>query len=346
MIWAAAFLAATLATASPAGRDCTPHDGLSFVCGPVGSEDIARVPGTRWLIASGLDLGGGGHLHLIDSRSESASALQTGALPAPGLSASCGGPPDPAKMSTDGLTIRAGAGRRHMLYVANHGDRRAIEIYRVDARPDVPTATWVGCAPMPAGTLPNAVAALPGGRLIVTSFHDPDDKLAWARMARREPTGSVWSWRPGAGFLRMSTGPISGANGVEVSRDERTLYVSAWSARTLVVIDLHTGLRREIPLGFLPDNIKRARGGLLLVGGQRTTVESIANCTGAQCPQDWIVARVDPRRGTVTPLVERRGDALINYACTGLEVDGKLYITARGDKRIAWLPVSSLPSLR
>jgi sugar lactone lactonase YvrE len=346
LIWAAAFLAATLTAASPQARDCAPHDGLSFVCGPVGSEDIAQIPGTGWLIASGLDLGGGGHIHLIDGRSERAFTATLQSAPEPDLAAGCPGPPDPAKMSTDGLTIRPDAGGRHMLYVANHGDRRAIEMFRIDARRDVPVLTWVGCAPMPAGTLPNAVAALSGGRLIVTSFHDPDDKLAWARMARQEPTGSVWAWRPGAGFRRMDTGPISGANGVEVSRDERTLYVSAWSASRLVIIDLGTGRRREIPLDFLPDNVKRAPGGLLLVGGQRTTVASIASCTGPQCPQDWIVARVDPRRGTVTPLVERHGDALINYACTGLEVGGRLYITARGDRRIAWLPISSLPSLR
>jgi sugar lactone lactonase YvrE len=249
-------------------------------------------------------------------------------------------------MSTDGLTLRPGIGGRHTLYVANHGDRRAIEMFRVDARGELPTLTWVGCAPMPAGTLPNAVAALAGGRLIVTSFHDPGDKFAWERMARGEPTGSVWTWRPGGGFRRMDVGPISGANGVEVSRDGRTLYVSAWSAGRLVVVDLRTGKRREIPLGFLPDNIKRSPDGALLVGGQRTTVASIAGCTGPQCPQDWIVARVDPLRGTVTALVERHGDALINYACTGLEVGGRLYITARGDRRIAWLPTSALPSLQ
>ena len=265
--------------------------------------------------------------------------------PDPTLGAGCLGSPDLTAMSTDGLTIRAGRGGRHMLYVADHGDRRTIEMFRIDARGDVPTATWVGCAPMPAHTLPNAVVAMAGGRLIVSSFHDPDDKLAWERMARREPTGSLWEWRPGAGFKRLDAGPISGANGLEVSPDERTLYVSAWSEGKLVVLDLASHRRRAIPLGFLPDNIKRAPDGSLLVGGQKTTVASIAACNGPQCPQDWIVARVDPVSGSVTPLVARHGDALVNYACTGLEVAGTLYITNRGDSRIAYLPVSALPSL-
>ena len=337
---AAVLMAAALV--GPGPPDCTPRHGLGFICGPVGSEDIAHVPGTRWLVTSGLDLGGGGRLYLVDAKAKGARVLDVRTAAAnPG----CPGPPNLARLSTDGLTLRPGAGGRHMLYVANHGDRRAIEMFRIDARRDVPTATWSGCAPMPAATLPNAVAALSGGRLIVTSFHDPDDARVWDKMARQEPTGSVWEWRPGAGFHRLEVGPVSGANGVEVSRDERTLYVSAWSASKLVVVDLKTLGRREIPLDFLPDNIKRAPDGSLLVGGQRTTVASIAACHGPKCPQDWIIARVDPRRGTVTSLVSRHGDELIDYACTGLEVGGVLYITARGDKRIAYIPKSVLPSL-
>lgn len=335
-------MAAALAGASPA-QACAAHEGLRFVCGPVGAEDIAQIPGTPWLVTSGLDLGGGGHLYLVDGRSKRARVLEVRTSPsAPG----CPAPPDRTRMSTDGLTLRPGPAGHHTLYVANHGDRRAIEMFRLDARGPRPTATWTGCAVMPAGTLPNAVAPLPGGALVVTSFHDPDDAQAWERMAREEPTGSVWEWRPGAGFQRLDVGPISGANGVEVGPDGRTLYVSAWSASKLVVVDLKAGRRREIPLGFLPDNIKRAPDGSLLVGGQKTTVASIAACHGPQCPQDWVVARVDPVRGSVVPLVARHGDALVNYACTGLLVGGTLYITTRGDSRIAWLPVASLPSLR
>ena len=349
MILATLMAAAALVGASPPANDCAPQDGLSFICGPVGAEDIARIPGTRWMAASGLGLGAPGRLYLIDTRNKRSQVLfpRSGSEPMrnSALATGCPGPPDLAALSTDGLTIRPGPAGRHMLYVSNHGGRRAIEMFRIDARREVPTATWIGCAPMPAGSLPNAVVALARGRLIVSSFHDPDDKLAWERMARREPTGSIWEWRPGAGFKRLQAGPISGANGLETSPDERTLYVSAWSEGKLVVLDLASHRRREIPLGFLPDNVKRAPDGSLLVGGQKTTVASIAGCTGPQCPQDWVVARVDPIRGSVRPLVARHGDALINYACTGLEVGGTLYITNRGDSRIAYLPMAALPSL-
>ena len=39
---AAALVLASLAVAGPA-QDCGPHDGLSFICGPVGAEDIAAT---------------------------------------------------------------------------------------------------------------------------------------------------------------------------------------------------------------------------------------------------------------------------------------------------------------
>ncbi len=165
-------------------------------------------------------------------------------------------------------------------------------------------------------------------------------------MARGEATGSVWEWHAGRGFRRLETGPISGGNGVETSADGRTLYVSAWSGRLLLVMDLKTGARRTIPLDFLPDNIKRAPDGGLYVGGQRASVEAIAACHGPSCPQPWIIARVDPVSGAVTPLITRPGSPEINYACGALQVGDTLYITARADRRVAYAPLASLPSLQ
>lgn len=343
--------AAAPAPASPSAQhSCAPSDGLSYVCVPAASEDLARIPGTRWLVVSGLNVGAPAHLYLIDTRTKRTALLFPTAAPRlrpdPKLSSVCPGPPDLAAISTDGLNIRAGRGGQHLLLVANHGDRNAVEMFSIDARGPQPGATWIGCVPMPPGTLANAVVPLSDGGLIVSSFHDPGDKQAWARMDRGENTGSVWEWHADSGLRRLETGGISGANGLELSADEHTLYASAWSGRQLLILDRRTGARRVIPFDFLPDNIKRAPDGTLFVGGQRSTVARIGACEGPACPQDWIIARVDPVRGTVTPLITRPGNALINYACGAIQVDGTLYITARGDYRLAYVPLASLPSLR
>src|SRR4051812_27955534 len=59
---------------------CTPSNGLSFICGLQKPEDLVPVPGTRWLIASGMDPGAG--LHLIDTRAKRAQPLYGSDTPA------------------------------------------------------------------------------------------------------------------------------------------------------------------------------------------------------------------------------------------------------------------------
>jgi hypothetical protein len=60
--------------AAPAyAQSCGPVHGLEFVCGPKNAEDLVRVPGTPWIIASGM--AAGASLTLIDSRDGTYSGL-------------------------------------------------------------------------------------------------------------------------------------------------------------------------------------------------------------------------------------------------------------------------------
>jgi len=313
---------------------CAASDGLEAICGPVASEDIARIPGTHWLIASGLNVGSPAHLYLIDTRRRQARVLSVVQKPAIG---GCT-PPQPDRMSLDGLNIRpASQGEPAMLLAANHGDRHAIEMFRIDLQPE-PALTWVGCVRMPRATLANAVVPLSDGGMLVTSFHDPDDGEAWNRMDRAERTGGVWEWHAQRGWNLLTTEGVAGANGLEISADERTLYVSAWAAQQLLIINRASGAQRVVRLDFRPDNVHRTADGMLLIAGQRAAVRNIAAC-GPSCPQPWIVARFAPASGTVATLVQGRGSETINYACGAMELDGTLFITLRGAPRIAWTRV-------
>jgi hypothetical protein len=340
-------IAAATSSLPQARHSCLPGDGLGYICGPVASEDLVAVPGTPWLVASGLNIGTPAHLYLIDDRTRRARVLFPVGTPEmqldPTLHSDCKAPPQLASLSVDGLGLRTTGNRQHLLYAANHGDRYAIEIFRLDARPTLPTLAWVGCVAMPIGTLPNAVVPLADGGLIISSFHDPRDKQAWQRMSRGENTGSVWEWHAGKGVHKIDIGPVSGANGLAISADERTLYVSAWSSSQLLVIDRLSLARRHLPLGFMPDNIKRNDDGTLLVAGQRGNILQIGNC-GASCPQDWLIAQIDPAKASVTTLISRHGNELLNYACTALKLGQTVYITARGDQRIAFASLTSLPA--
>lgn len=331
------------AAASPASFQipdpCRPSEGLNYVCGPVASEDLARVPGSRWLIASGMNVGAPAHLYLIDTRRKRALVAfpsGPGDIPKPFHSnMGCSGPPDFQRMSLDGLGLRPGSGGIHTLYAANHGDRMAIELFAIDARGAQPQLRWIDCATLPDNTLPNAVTPLSQGGFLVISSYDPTDPQAWSRMARGQMTGQILQWHPGTGFASLPNGTTSGGNGLETSADGREIYASSWSARKLVVLSPNSS-RREIPLGFMPDNIHRLPDGSLLVGGQRATVDAIHACEGPQCPQPWVVARVKPGSGTVMVVLEGRGSPTVNYACGALAVGSTLFVTARGDQRIIY----------
>jgi hypothetical protein len=53
-------------TSTPAVMaSCAPMNGLNFVCGAQNPEDLVPIPGTRWLIASGMKNGAG--LKLVDT---------------------------------------------------------------------------------------------------------------------------------------------------------------------------------------------------------------------------------------------------------------------------------------
>ena len=68
IIAAAAIVAAQ---GTPAG--CAPANGLRFVCGGSGPEDLVAVPGSPWLIASAFGPDGG--LFLIDTKAASSRRI-------------------------------------------------------------------------------------------------------------------------------------------------------------------------------------------------------------------------------------------------------------------------------
>ncbi|NBC36144.1 hypothetical protein GTZ99_06185 [Novosphingobium sp. FSY-8] len=319
------------AMARPA--DCAVAQGMGFVCGTGAVEDLAVLPGGRWLIGGNLNIGSPARLRLIDGRTR---ALRDMPVTVAGGGNSGCAPPDVTRWSMSGLAVAAMGVGRFRLFVTNHGDRHAVEV--LDGRMDRAgvTLAWRDCVAMPAGALANAVAAVSPDAFYVTSFHDPDDVQAWAGMARGEPTGSVWLWQAGKGLRQVKAGPISGANGVELSADRRWLYVSGWGERAIWALDLRHGMRRRIAVDFLPDNIHLI-GNDLLVAGQVADPAAIGAC-GAQCPQPWRVVRLNPRTGRQRVLARGQGSGLVNYACGAVAQGRRVWITLRGDDRVGHIP--------
>jgi hypothetical protein len=108
-------------TEGEASPRCAGAGGLQFICGAEHPEDLAHLPGTRWMIASGLSVGAG--LKLLDREGHTATTLQWTSAPMDG---------------------------RYRLYVVNHGGRESIEIFDVAPGPGAPSLAWRGCVLKPA----------------------------------------------------------------------------------------------------------------------------------------------------------------------------------------------------
>src|SRR5215510_15457115 len=123
---------------------CAPSGGLNFICGLQAAEDLVLVPGTRWLIASGMAPGSG--LHLIDTQAKTAknffSSDVSTARADKSKFAGCPGPPDPKQVVLHGLSLRPAQSGRYALYATNHGGRESIEVFEVEARTGTPSASW------------------------------------------------------------------------------------------------------------------------------------------------------------------------------------------------------------
>src|SRR6476646_8336844 len=83
-ISATALLAAATANCLPllaqtlppaASASCAPMNGWNLVCGNENPEDLVPIPGTRWLIASGMKEGAG--LKLVDTGARTARPFYT-----------------------------------------------------------------------------------------------------------------------------------------------------------------------------------------------------------------------------------------------------------------------------
>ncbi len=249
--------------ARAADDGCNPSGGLEFVCGLKNPEDLVAVPGTKWILASGMAAGVG--ITLIDSRDGSHSQGYPGDSPSvkhDTLYTECQTPPDSAKLETHGLNLRVGANGRPTLYAVAHGARESIEVFDVETAGAKPKLTWKGCVPMPEGLAANSVASFADGGLVATVLLMPGK--TFADSIARKPTGAVYEWAPGKhGFELMRGSELPGNNGIEVSGDGKQIFVVSSGLQTIVALahanpTMRLGTTRPLP--FTPDNVHMGPG--------------------------------------------------------------------------------------
>ncbi len=330
-------LTATLAlpqiAAAQTATTCAPAGNIQFVCGQESPEDLVYLPGTEWMLASSY--GGNGGIRLINVRDKTSSTLYPSAAAKDQLDKktydTCPGAPDAddkAKFTTHGLALRVGRNSTHTLYAVHHGKRESIEVFQVDTKAKTPGVTWVGCAIAPDPIGLNSVVPLPEDGFIATNFLErgANANAARTKMMAGDVNGELWEWHTGKGWVKVPGSDASGANGIEVSKDGKWLYVAAWGSQSFFRMSRgQTPVKRDsIALGFRVDNIRFAPDGSILAAGQ-----------GQQTSN---VVKIDPNTLKVTELINQPNTQTFASGTVAIPVGNELWVGSfRGD-RIAIFP--------
>ncbi len=315
---------AQIPTVAPSGLPCNAVGEIRFVCNLISPEDLAVVPGSEWVIASGNRAGG--RLHVISVPDKTATVVYPADPPKERVDAAtyptCPGPMDPDEgdaFNAHGLYLDPGPGALHTLYVVHHGHRESIEVFEVDASAR-PTLTWVGCAVAPDPLRLNGVVALPGGGFATTS----------------PGTGDVWEWQTASGWTQIPGSEDTAPNGLEVSADGRWLYIAGWAEQKLTRLSRgQTPVQKEvIQLDFRPDNLRMSLDG---------TVIFAAGHSGIQTPRRPLeefsnVATIDPETLAVRLIFQHPALDGFVASTTAIQIGDEMWLGSHRGERVAYFP--------
>jgi len=323
--------------------ECKSRHGIDRICGIPVPEDLAAIPDTPWIISSSMPRdGSAGGLYLIDTRTHmvrkvefAIAAGQFGSGEDEAKEVGQCAPPDTDRFITHGLSLSAGEGVLHRLYVVGHGGREAIELFNVDASGDVPSISWTGCVPMPEGLEANSVVGLPGGGLMFTSLYDPGE-TAWpariGKLASGAPAGGVFEWHVRSGLKQLSIPPMSGPNGIAVSRDGKSIFLAGWGDRIVRRLDRNGNeTAQPMKLDFLPDNLHWAPDGSLFASGQKIAVGDLFACSirkdgPTYCAHSWDVVRIEPSDLSMRAHWRRETENFFGDSTSAITIEGELWI--------------------
>lgn len=330
-------------------QDGGAEGGIEFVTGVTNAEDLVAVPGTPWIIASGMAPGVG--FMAINSTTGEAKPIAVTSYYHDGMYPhACSAPPEASEFESHGLSLHDVQAGNLTLHVVGHGAREAIEIYDVDPTPEGPSLTWKACIRMPGGLAANSVAAFDNGEIVATVLFTPGKTFADA-IVDKEPTGAVFVWKLGEpDFTLLEGSELPANNGIEVSEDGEEIYVASSGLQTIVALSNTNPteqLRMTAPLPITPDNVHMGPDGKLLVAGMKNDVPECGGPPGpehsieilAACPRGTIALEIDPATMADRVLVETPALDVFSNATMVLPAGGRYWFGTFSGDRVANVPI-------
>ena len=307
---------------------CEPVGEIQFICDLISPEDLAVVPDSEWVIASGAQEGG--RIHIVHAREKTTTVLYPTAQAVERLDVTtyptCPGPlGEQEAFRAHGLYLKPGDGAVHTLYVVHHGTRESVEVFEVDARASPPGLTWVGCVPALSTLSLNSVVALPDGGLAATSG----------------PTGNVWAWHTDTGWSLIPGSEDTAPNGLDISKDGRWLYIAGWAEEKLTRISLgQTPVQRDVvDLGFRPDNVRMSADGSVIFAAGHTDKDG-QSITNPREPlrETSNVAEINPETLDVRRIFEHAAMDGFVASTTATRIGDEMWLGSYRGDRIAHSP--------
>jgi hypothetical protein len=328
------------------GAGCEADGKAQFICGLKSPEDLAHVPGSEWILVSGMADAQShrGQLYAVNARSKSFKSIYPLASSQPKHDkqsySACPGPLANGEFGAHGIDIKRGTNGIHTLYAVNHAGRESFEVFELNAKGAEPTLTWIGCVIYPSGTSGNGIVALPDGGIATTNFKDPADTNAFQKMTAGEITGNVLEWHADKGWTTIPDSAMSGANGIVVTPDGKSLYVAGWPGKNVTRFERGAASpkRETIATGILTDNLRWMGDGSILAGGQDGDMPGVFQCQPPECRIGSAAVKIDPRTQKVTRIASYPGSAGFEGSTTSLEVGQEIWMGSFRGERILRLP--------
>lgn len=245
----------------------------------------------------------------------------------------CPGAPDEQQKAvylTAGIALRPGKAGIHTFYATHFGWQRGVDVFELDVRGKTPSVTLIGCVLVPDGVGVDAIVPLADGGFIISNWLKPGPgfQAELDKMKTGADNGELWEWHPVSGWSKVPGSETSGANGVELSKDGKSLYVNAWGGQYFFRLSRGTDAPRRdrIPLDFRPDNVRWAPDGTLLVAGQAASEDGTR------------VVKIDPSTLKVTHLISHHDTKTYGFGSVAIQVGNEYWLGSATSDRIAVFP--------
>ncbi len=212
---------------------CKSDDVLQVYCGFQNPEDIVVLPDNKHLLVS--EFGAitpispktiFGNLSLLDTETGEKKSLNITLGESEWGDSDC--KRESLEFSPHGIDFTTRIDGRYQLGIVNHLPEETIEMFELIKRDSLWELQWKGCAQAPEKAYFNDLALKRDGSFYASHMYDIDLSywtLLFISFTKPE-TGFVYEWNQLNGFSKLANTEGSFPNGIELSLDEKNLFIN------------------------------------------------------------------------------------------------------------------------